>query len=107
LTGDNVGQDSVYKSYVRTCGDDLTAVFDESFELGPLNSMSMGLSIKIFDKKITRIIEDDRCIVETVLPAIRDESKFGRTEEIVSWITLSSETMFDDTGEIQIGLKLK
>ena len=107
LTGDSANQESVYQSYVRTCGDDLTAIFDESFELGPLYSMSQGISIKIFDKKITRIIADDRCIVQVTLPTINDETKFGRYEEIVSWITLSSETMFDDTGDIQIGFKLK
>lgn len=96
-----------YKTYVRSGQSDLTAAFNEAFELRPLVSMSQSIVIKVFDKKLTRVTTSDKLIVEATITNLRNISIIGRDHEVVNWIEMSSDGMFDDTGDIQIGLQLK
>jgi hypothetical protein len=107
LVGSEAYDSGTYKTYVRTGNDDFTAKFDEKFELGPLMSLSQGLVIKLFDKKLARLVTADKLIAEYTMPDLRDELFVGREGEVVRWIELSSEGMFEDTGEVQIALQLK
>ena len=107
LLGSEAFDHGSYRTYVRSGKDDLTASFNEKFELGPLNSLSQAITIKVFDKKLTRVVTSDRLIVEGVIPNLRNESLVGRDAEVVQWVELDSEGMFEDTGEIQLVLQLK
>lgn len=107
LIGSEAFDHGSYKSYVRSGNDDLTASFNEKFDLGPLNSLSQTIAIKLFDKKLARVVTSDKLIVEGLIPNLRDETFVGRGSEVVRWIELDSEGMFEDTGEIQLALQLK
>lgn len=107
LLGSEAYDNGSYKTYVRSGNSDFTASFNEKFELKPLSSLSQGIAIKIFDKKLARLMTADKLIVEAVIPDLRNLSIVGRGEEVVSWIELSSDGMFEDTGDIQIALQLK
>ena len=107
LIGSESYDSGSFKTYVRTEKDDLTAIFDDKFELGPVMSLSQGIVIKVFDKKLARIVTADKLIVEHTIPNLRDISSVGRGVEVVQWIELSSDSMFEDTGEIQIAFQLK
>lgn len=107
LVGDSVSVDGTHSTYVRSCNGEFCATFDESFTLGPLVSMSQGISIKLYDKRIGRILTDDKCIAETILPTLSETAVFGQTEEKISWISLKSDSLFEDTGDIQVGFLLK
>ncbi len=107
LTGDSVPMSGTHSTYVRSCDSEFRATFNESFTLGPLVSMSQGVSIKLFDKRIGRILTDDKCVAEAILPTLSDISVFGQTEEKINLISLKSDSLFEDTGDIQIGFMLK
>ena len=107
LIGSEAFDSGSYKTYVRSGDRDLTVNFNEKFELKPLSSLSQGIVIKVFDKKLARVTTADKLIVETVIPDLRSQLCVGRDQEVVSWIEMSSDGMFEDTGDIQIALQLK
>ena len=108
LTGKNTTSEGTHTTFVRTSENDFTVDFNESFEFPLLEFQEQqGVSIEVFDKKLTRFLSEDKCVVKITLPTIFDETIFGRcSDEIVSWITLKSDSIFEDTGDIQIGFRL-
>jgi hypothetical protein len=105
LVGGVLSKSSSYSTYTRSCEKEGTAVLDETAVLTPLASIEQSILIKLFDKRITRIVGSDKLIASISIP-IADASVVGRKAEIVSWFTLRTDAMYSNTGEVEVGIKL-
>jgi hypothetical protein len=105
LIGGVITKSSSYSTYTRSCEKDGSAVLDETAVLTPLASIDQVIVIKLFDKKITRLVGSDKLIASLNIP-IADASVVGHKAEIVSWVTLKTDAMYSNTGEIEVGIKL-
>lgn len=105
LAGGPICDSSTYTTYTRSCEKDGTAVLEETALLTPLTSLGQTIVLKLFDKRITRIVGSDKLIASMSIP-LAETSLVGRKTEVVSWATLRSDAMYSNTGEVEVGIKL-